>query len=417
MADGLGLDEIESVSNLPSFRQMNQSLDALRILGMLFDKEDVRKEADKTEAEMNALSGLIDAFYALLGSRNWIFSDYLSLEKMKVVIDSCTSEEAEKKLIEYFKEDKNLDYAIIRLNQFPDMRPRISLLEKAKQDFLEGRYYSSVLVTISVMDGFVNDAFKDERKGLHARTENEMHTEDCVATVFNGLPSVQSAFRKSFHKRNDEPVFDVYRNGIMHGMLTNYDNDVVASKAWCMLFAVCDWVESRKKEMEQPESAEMGFAEALNLYAEGERKRVEFNQHCEKWKKHNVDLDAPTDFDRGVLEGIKGYLEDWRNANYGKLAKHFYDQSHTTPRKLAGEAREYYSDYPLSDYQILEVARPAPGKADSLIRLESENRSWVASICFIRQNNDGPAAEWEEGEWKIVHYATDPFRSADDDLC
>ncbi len=40
--------------------------------------------------------------------------------------------------------------------------------------------------------------------------------------------------------------------GIMHGMVIDYDNDVVTLKAWCMLFAVGDWVdvEARKRETE-----------------------------------------------------------------------------------------------------------------------------------------------------------------------
>ena len=46
---------------------------------------------------------------------------------------------------------------ITRMNRFPDMRPRIPLLEKAEQDYLQGRYYSSILVTATVMDEFVDD--------------------------------------------------------------------------------------------------------------------------------------------------------------------------------------------------------------------------------------------------------------------
>ena len=36
--------------------------------------------------------------------------------------------------------------------------------------------------------------------------------------------------------------------GIMRGMVIDYDNDVVASKAWCMLFAVGDWVDAETRE-------------------------------------------------------------------------------------------------------------------------------------------------------------------------
>lgn len=107
---------------------------------------------------------------------------------------------------------------ITRMNRFSDMRPRIPLLEKAEQDYLQGRYYSSILVTATVMDGFVDDAFRsDGRKGLHARESEELHVGDCVATVWDGLPSVQKAFMKLIRARMDEPVCAVYRNHARDG--------------------------------------------------------------------------------------------------------------------------------------------------------------------------------------------------------
>lgn len=74
-------------------------------------------------------------------------------------------------------------------------------MRKAAEDYFKGRYYSVVLVLIAVMDGFVNDSDKSIRRGLHTRDPEEMHTEDCVATMWNGLPAVQAAFTKSFHAR------------------------------------------------------------------------------------------------------------------------------------------------------------------------------------------------------------------------
>lgn len=46
-------------------------------------------------------------------------------------------------------------------------------------------------------------------------------------------------------------------------MVTNFDNVIVASKAWCMLFAICDWVDSieldkkRRQEQEGQESVSL----------------------------------------------------------------------------------------------------------------------------------------------------------------
>jgi RIO-like serine/threonine protein kinase len=48
-------------------------------------------------------------------------------------------------------------------------------------------------------------------------------------------------FKAPKKKRVDDEVFEVYRNGIVHGTVVNFNNVVVATKAWNMLFAVADW--------------------------------------------------------------------------------------------------------------------------------------------------------------------------------
>ena len=214
-------DKHESVNDLHFIKELKRSASGLEWLGRLLRNDEVRKSGREVREELDNLVSLIDDFYYLLGNRNWVFSDALEPERMRAVVSKPTPEEAERELIEYLKEEEVLHRMITRLNRFPDMRPRIPLLKKAEQDYLQGRYYSSVLVTVTVMDGFVNDAFRSEgRKGLHARESEELHAGDCVATVWDGLPSIQKAFTKSIRARIDEPVCEVYRHGIMHGMVT-----------------------------------------------------------------------------------------------------------------------------------------------------------------------------------------------------
>ena len=45
-----------------------------------------------------------------------------------------------------------------------------------------------------------------------------------------------------------EPVYELYRHGIVHGMVVDFDNEIVATKAWNYLFAVVDWAEDKKKQ-------------------------------------------------------------------------------------------------------------------------------------------------------------------------
>lgn len=336
----------ESVNDLPSIKELRRSASGLEWLGRLFRNDEARKSAREVREELDGLISLVDGFYRLLGDRNWVFSDALNLERMRAVIGKPTPEEAERELVEHLKEEGVLYRMITGLNRFPDMRPRIPLLEKAEQDYLQGRYYSSVLVTVSVMDGFVNEAFRSEgRKGLHARESEELHAGDCVATVWDGLPSVQRAFTKSINARIDEPVCEVYRHGIMHGMVTDYDNDVIASKAWCMIFAVGDWVDAEVRKREAEDEGTRNIVQVLKDLSDMQRRNAENDRRLENWKKHRVDLEHPAGPDEELVRGCTGFLEAWKAKNYGALGSFFPNFANKTPGGQAGEARELYSPH------------------------------------------------------------------------
>ncbi|MFE4492425.1 hypothetical protein ACFRKD_08185 [Streptomyces niveus] len=68
-----------------------------------------------------------------------------------------------------------------------------------------------------------------------------------------GRPVAGSAHRpQDIHKgrsaTREEPVYELYRNGIVHGSILNYDNITVATKAFNRLLAVADWAVARGKE-------------------------------------------------------------------------------------------------------------------------------------------------------------------------
>lgn len=399
----------ESIGNLPKVKKLRREASVFGALGWLLRNEDARRAARGITEELDGLVSLVDDFYRLLGDRNWVFSDVLNLDRMRKVVAQPTPEEAERELIEYLKEKDVLHWMITRLNRFPDMRPRIPLLEKAERDYLEGRYYSSVLVTVSMMDGFVNDAFKAKRRGLHTREAKELHSNDCVATVWDGLPSVQKSFTRSVSAREDKPVYEVYRNGIMHGMITDYDNDVVASKAWCMLFAVGDWVDSVTREQKEDEGNRQSLVEMLRYLSEIQERNTENDIKLNAWKKHQVNLEHPISPDDEVRRSCNDFLEAWKAKNYGALGSFFPNTVGMTPGKLAGQARELYSPHPIEEYGIEEIDRPAAAIALARINLRFQNKTWTALIRLCRFNGADPVAEWEPGAWKVNGYGVDPF--------
>src|SRR5207245_9850382 len=82
-----------------------------------------------------------------------------------------------------------------------------------------------------------------------------------------GIGSVHRIFFKQIRVTITEPVEELYRNGIMHGTVLNFDNIIVATKAWNMLFAVMDWA-TAKTEAEAPKPPEKTWQEVMNQMIE-----------------------------------------------------------------------------------------------------------------------------------------------------
>ena len=411
---GPAMNEIEptirnQVENMPSVIELRKQIRGLSIVSSLLGNKETKQDAKKIEEELNGTLKIVEQFYSILGNRNWVFSDALNLDRVKEILEKENADKVEKALIAYLKEPGVLEMQINRLNSFPDMRPRLSLLRKAEKDYVEGRYYSSTLVVVTVMDGFVNDVNKANRTGLHALKPEELASEDCVATVFAGLPSVQRIFTKSARKRIDTPLYEVQRHALMHGMATDFDNDIIASKAWCMLFAIADWAKS-KENVATSEKDESSLIDAIrkakSIHDETKKNRA----LLDKWEEHEVSLENPSKPDKEVLESYVAYCTAWKNGNFGRLADFLPNFTNKSKGAMAGEARETYVGHPITDFIITSIVRPAAAIAVATIQFKSNDQSWDSEIRLARfDDRNQPAAEWEAGSWKVTQYGTAPF--------
>ena len=198
----------------------------------------------------------------------------LNLERIRTLLDDHESaEDAESALLVLYKDRDTLHWMIKGLNGLPAMRPRLHLIERAERDYRKGRYYSTVLVLIAVMDGFVNDFEPDVRRGMHARNPAELDAWNSVVGHHKGLTNVLPVFQRSFKALHEDEVFEVYRHGIVHGTVVNFDNAVVATKAWNYLFAVADWARAEIKRR-TPEAPTKSWRETFSLIADNARNRA-----------------------------------------------------------------------------------------------------------------------------------------------
>ncbi|MBN7794001.1 hypothetical protein [Microbacterium esteraromaticum] len=405
MADSPQVSPYGSARDLPSVQEMEQQLAAFKLLGILLPKEQ-RNKVKELEHEHRRITGLVDKFYGILGKRNWVFTGDLNLPAMEHVVDTDDAGTAETRLIGYYKEDSRIAFPLRRLHRFNAMRPRISLLQKALTDYEAGRYYSTVLVVLSVMDGFVNDLDTAARQGLHARPAEDMVAWDSVAGHHLGLSHAHQSFLKGFYKTDVTEVTELYRNGIMHGTLVNFDNEVVATKAWNRLFAVADWADSRERQA-KPVEPTPTLREALRRWKDTQDQKT----RIEEWQPYEYEP-APAAEPSEVAQTARDFLESWEKRRWGPVGAHFMElgSARSSVGKLAVLAKDLYGALELSEWTILRVRHVAAAVAHTDVELLVSGTKYRTDLRWVRVDHTGSTAtEWESGHWALSQYGPSLF--------
>jgi len=395
-----------SARDLPSVQELEQQMAGLRLLGFLLSKAQ-RHELKQLRQEHRRITRTVDTFYALLGPRNWVFHGDLNLAAIEAVIDTNDPAEAERRFILYHKEGDRLAFSLGRLHRLEAMRPRRQLLDNALQDYMEGRYYSTVLVVLAVMDGFVNDLDASSRKGLHTRPSEDMVAWDSVAGHHLGLSHAHESFLKSFRKTDEKEVTELYRNGIMHGVLVNFDNDVVATKAWNRLFAVADWAEARARQA-APTEPTPSLRESLVRWQAAQT----WSKRIEQWQPHDhegvFEDEEPCDLARACAD----FLHRWEKRQYGLLGGHLMTLGSKSPTvgEQARLAKDLYATYELTSWSIQKVRHVAAAVAQVDVALTVDGSTHQTSLRWVRTDGAGQTApEWEAGAWMLSPYGPTLF--------
>ena len=398
--DIVKIDPYQAACELPRFIELREQIGIFKpvayVVGALTGRR-LGREASQIESQLEHLTDLIDSFYGLLGERNWVLHDSLKLPLIEEMVEQgLTPEESERRLIEHYKDEENLRFYVMRVACRSDMAGRSELIERAEADYLAGRYDAVTLRLITVLDGFVNDFDKSQRCGLSARDPGEMVGFDCLGGHYLGLAHAVEVFRKSFHKRVDEEVYEVYRHGIVHGLVVNYNNDVVASKAWNYLFAVCDWADSFAKKKQAEEQPKKSLAESIRDLRDAKRVR----RMLRSWKAHT---DYPDENGCGPEPWgtTTRFLEAIRLGHVWHVAE-ILCWPGDSPNDYIEMAKEYVSQG-FEGWSIERVDHPTVALADVLIRLMYQGQEWETRLHWTKVDDSGhPAAEFEEGRWVMA---------------
>ena len=166
--------EGKPIKNIPSFQKLQKDAEnfkafkkawpflrpIFRVLGVKTEEIDqALLKVDDLVTQTDKLISMPDEFNSLFSDRGWIMYSLMNVDIATKAIELGKSgkiDEAENLLLEYYTPDR-IERELKFMIAIEAFRCRLQLADKALVDFREGRYYSSVLVVLSLLDGMVND--------------------------------------------------------------------------------------------------------------------------------------------------------------------------------------------------------------------------------------------------------------------
>lgn len=256
----------ELLNNTKGFGALSKVVSFFEKIGIKNEKisEAFKKFPDlfqKTEELVN----MPDRFNEHFSKSGWVAYESLNFELMKEAVylaDEGKFDEANNLLVEHYNEE-TLKWGLTFMKGVEEYRPRYDLAEKAKEDYLAGRYHACVPVVLTIIDGIVNDI---EQKGFFAQGV-DLTAWDSIAAHSSGLQELSKLFNSARKKTNTETITVPYRHGILHGRDLGYANKVVAAKTWATLFTIRDWLWllNKVKKFQKRKSPNRVFLRFLSL--------------------------------------------------------------------------------------------------------------------------------------------------------
>ncbi len=385
-----------------------------RFIGLGSNKiNELQDKYDEMRQKLKELSEYPQKFNEYFSKDGWLAHDSMSLDVLKKAVDEYESkgkDEATKVLLDYYGPDQ-IEQRVLFFFGAEELRIRRKFIDYALVEHKAGRHYSAIPLLLMVIDGATNDA---TGKGFHARGVS-LDVWDSLTTADGAIYGIRDIFQKGRKKTCTERIDLPYRNGILHGMDLGYDNPIVTAKCWCFLFAVRDWLASKKSESDRKRAFEEETkVTSLQKIADILGKTNRLRQATDSWKPRNISALYLESINRSLAAEVGRpesivlkFLAFWKQRNYGNMAKLFWKKKVENPKRYAKEVREWYGLFRVDYYSLLHIVDEAPAIAvidTKVIDSDSDDMVSYWKFRLIRENEDGDPvpANLEGGRWQIV---------------
>lgn len=426
----------EKIKDIPSLQELRKNSENIKVIKQFwqfirpilkighFDttKMDKRlKNVDDLVRQSNELSLLPDRFNEIFLECGWISFESMDVDFLKnsiKIFDTEGIEKAEEYLADSFSPvwvERHMNY----LKNSDQFFPRFGLAQKALDDYKNGRFYASILVTITLIDGWVNDlnVVDHQRQGFFA-AESKLIARDSIAAHPLGLVQLKSVVSRSRLVTRTEEIRIPYRHGIVHGTDLGYDNKYVAAKCWALLFAIRDWAIKIKKDDKKIPNRESAIKKNFFEYLEDFFNSKQYSKEIRSWKPRKVviGIDVPfkgeiSDYsDNSPEQKIIEFLTYWKKKNFGYMANCISPHENMGPKDI----RNNFGIYNLESFELSQIDEITPCIVTITIKIETTiNKDFQNShyefrliACNPKENlfpTKEKQLEWGISSWRKLY--------------
>lgn len=433
-AFSLPLSMNDKIEDNPSHKKFKKQLDnADQLAGFVkllgengLDTESLIKALEDgvpgIKKQFDALSKTPDQFNGYFSQKGWIAYESMNFDLMKDAVklaDERKIDAAEELLIKHYTSTE-IKRLIITLRGTPEFNIRIQLIEHAYDDTCAGRYYASIPLLLTIIDGVVNDV--DKRTGFFAE-KTDVVAWDSIAAHSTGLATLKSIFTAGRNKTNSDEITLPYRNGILHGRDLNFANKFVAAKCWLTVFAIRDWADAVKKGKRNEPEPEKELSiyehiESINESLAKHERTKEMNKLIDDWKTRKIVIgtDVPKSGASNAYNEFSPekraveFVECWSKKNYGAIAQQIWKpfKKAGSVKEEAGKIRTVFEGRKITGFQIIAINDQAPAVTEVILQVEFmyNNTSYTKEIKLrlIYQDSEGNNMIHGEkgGDWKFI---------------
>lgn len=407
-------------------------------------------------AELLSTLETIERFYALLGERNWIFHSILPWREIRNFLQNYEASEntadlVESKIMDLY--DENLiNFGISRLKCIPapdesdkngSFLDRTQLLWKAKNLYLMEQWGACIFYLLATIDGAVNDfcVNNSSKKSLFARSGKTMVAYDSYVGHQRGLSNVLSLARARVqqlpvlsNEASDAlfaeninlvtgmlnsmlPEQNIRRNGIMHGMLINFDNKLLAAKAWNLTFSIGDWMNSMLKANKPQEPApttRQVFTSSIKSYKSSQKYRQGKKTHT----PCVLESENPAMKSHPIWLRATAFLDIWERGQWGRMREFGNDKLFPFwwSARHDGDIKKHFKKHKISNPEITKIDHDSYDFAYVYFTtlytgyLRSENVERQVEFCLTWELTDREGnlpADSENTDWYLLTW--DPW--------